>query len=136
MAHFTVSYRGDLRCELTHDATGTTIATDAPVDNRGKGECFSPTDLMASATAACMLTIMGIRANDRGWDLAGARAEVEKHMVADPRRRIGRLVIAIHVPADLDEGARAVLEEAARSCPVKESLHPGIELDLRFRWGA
>lgn len=136
MANFTVTYRGELRCELTHDATGTTIATDAPVDNRGRGECFSPTDLVASATAACMLTIMGIRATDRGWELGEARATVEKHMVADPRRRIGKLVIAIHVPTDLDERARAVLEEAARTCPVKESLDPAIELDLSFRYGA
>jgi len=136
MATSTVTYEGELRCALTHDATGTTVATDAPVDNRGRGECFSPTDLVASATAACMLTIMGIRAADRGWDLGAARATVNKHMVADPRRRIGRLEIAIAVPTDLDAEARAVLEEAARTCPVKESLHAGIELDLSFRWGA
>lgn len=136
MATTTIEYRGDLRCELVHTATSTTITSDAPVDNRGRGESFSPTDLVATATGSCMLTIMGIRALDNGWTIDGARAEVTKHMVADPQRRIGRLEITIRVPGQHEAEARAILEEAALGCPVKESLHPSIELDVAWVWGA
>ena len=95
---------------------------------------FSPTDLVASALGSCMLTVMGIVAQRNDWPLTGARAVVEKHMVADPVRRIGRLAARIEMPKDLPSSCRAPLERAARTCPVRESLHPEIELDVRFLW--
>ncbi|QDU84801.1 OsmC-like protein [Planctomycetes bacterium Pla163] len=133
--NFTVEYRGDLRCELVHTASGAVVTTDAPVDNRGRGEGFSPTDLVAAGTGACMLTIMGIRAADSGWDLAGTRLHVDKHMAANPRR-IGRIVVRFALPGGFDEHARTALERAALSCPVKESLAAHVELDVEFEWGA
>lgn len=134
-ANYTVEYRGDLRCELVHSASSTVVTTDAPVDNRGRGESFSPTDLVAAATGACMLTIMGIRAADEGWDLAGTRVLVDKHMAVEPRR-IGRIVVRFALPDGLDERARTLLERAALTCPVKESLGTNVELDVEFDWGA
>jgi putative redox protein len=133
--NYTVVYRGDLRCELVHSASGTVVTTDAPVDNRGRGESFSPTDLVAAGTGACMLTIMGIRAADSGWDLSGTRVDVDKHMATDPRR-IGRIVVRFALPNGFDEHARTALERAALSCPVKESLAANVELDVVFDWGA
>lgn len=135
MGQFTVTYEGDLRCRLRHESSGTEIFTDAPVDNRGKGASFSPTDLLAVSVAACMLTIMGIRAIDQGWRIEGARVDVAKHMVADPQRRVGKIVVVLALPAGLDERARASLERAAHLCPVKQSLSERVEVDVTFAWG-
>jgi putative redox protein len=130
-----VVYEGSLRCRATHAPSGRELVTDAPVDNQGKGESFSPTDLVATALGACMLTIMGIAAQKHGLDLTGARITVKKHMRADPERRIGRLEAEIVVPRALDERSRRLLEKAALTCPVHKSLHPSVEAPVVFRWG-
>lgn len=134
MVQMTVEYEGDLRCRGTHGPSGCEILTDAPVDNQGRGESFSPTDLLGTSLATCMLTIMGIAARQRDWDLKGAKATVTKHMVADPKRRIGGLEIVFAIPGEWTEGARKTLEEAARTCPVSLSISPAIDVSLRFDW--
>jgi len=130
-----VRYEGGLRTRAVHGPSGTELITDAPVDNRGQGRSFSPTDLLGTAVGTCILTLMGIAAQDRGFDLAGATASVEKHMVATPRRRIGRLVVDIAVPQDPGPEGRRVLDAAARGCPVSASLAPDVAVELTFRWG-
>jgi putative redox protein len=129
-----VAYQGDLHCEAEHEPSGTRIETDAPKDNEGRGERFSPTDLVGAALGSCMLTVMGIVARRHAWDMSGARAEVEKQMVVQPLRRIGRLGLAITMPPGIPAGARAVLERAAHTCPVHQSLHPDVKIDLSFVW--
>ncbi len=131
-----VLYEGDLRCRTTHGPSRASFATDAPVDNQGKGASFSPTDLVGTALGTCMLTTMGIVARRHGWDLSGSTARVEKHMVADPERRIGKLAVEIHVPSEFGEKERAILEKTAHTCPVHRSLHPTVEIPVTFRWGA
>jgi len=128
-----VVYEGDLHTRCTHGPSGSALETDAPKDNEGRGERFSPTDLLATSLGSCMLTTMGILARRRGWAFEGARARVEKHMVATPERRIGRLVVALELPAVPGE-ARPLLERAAHACPVKRSLHPDVAVDVHFRW--
>lgn len=135
MVQIDLVYEGGLRCAATHGPSSTTLVTDAPVDNHGKGQSFSPTDLVATALGTCMVTLMGIAAEHRGWDLEGTRCAVTKHMVADPDRRIGRLEVRISVPGDFDEDARRVLERAAHGCPVKRSLRPEVDVPVRFEWG-
>jgi putative redox protein len=133
-----LTYQGDLRCEAVHGPSGTRLITDAPVDNHGKGESFSPTDLVATALGACLMTIMGIVAKRSEWDLAGMRTHVVKEMVQVPARRIGRLGVTISIPADkaraLSAEDRSKLEHAALHCPVHHSLHPETVLDIRFDW--
>jgi putative redox protein len=136
MTEVTVRYLGDLHCEAQHGPSGATFVTDAPVDNQGKGEAFSPTDLVGTALGTCILTIMGILARRDGWDLSGATATVTKEMVTAPVRRIGKLTVRIHVPRDLPEEARRKLEAGAHTCPVHKSLHPDIEAPLLFTYGA
>ncbi|MCZ6598683.1 MAG: OsmC family protein [Planctomycetota bacterium] len=136
MVRVDVIYEGGLHCRATHGPSGAAIQTDAPVDNQGKGEAFSPTDLVGTAMGTCMLTIMGIAAEKHGWDIEGASATIEKHMIADPQRRIAKLDVVIRIPLELDERARTVLEQAALSCPVHRSLLPGTEIPVRFEWGA
>jgi putative redox protein len=133
MVEIQVLYEGDLHTRCSHGPSGRSLETDAPKDNEGRGESFSPTDLLATALGSCMLTVMGILARRKGWKLDGARARVEKHMVAAPVRRIGKLVVELDLPAVPDD-ARAPLERAAHTCPVHKSLHPDVEVDLRFRW--
>lgn len=127
-------YEGDLRTRARHGPSGAGVVTDAPKDNEGRGEAFSPTDLVAAALATCMLTIMGIAARRRGIVLEGARAAAEKHMAQGPERRIARLDVAFEMPAGLSAEDRAVLERAARACPVHRSLHPDVQVDLAFRY--
>lgn len=127
-----VVYEGDLHCVATHGPSRDRILTDAPVDNRGRGEHFSPTDLLGAALGTCMLTLMGIAARDREWDMRGARAEVVKEMSETPRRHISKVTIRITLAARLDPRARAVLEAAAKGCPVHASLGPDTEVDLSF----
>lgn len=135
MVQTTLSYQGDLRCQAVHGPSGATIHTDAPVDNQGRGQSFSPTDLLAAGLGSCMLTIMGITAREHQLDLTGATVHVGKEMIADPFRRIGRLVVEIHVPKDPGPDNRRRLENAAHGCPAARSLHPEIKLDVTFRWG-
>ncbi len=128
-------YQGELRCEATHMPSGTVLTTDAPKDNHGKGESFSPTDLVATALGACMLTIMGIAARTLGVAIEGARVAVEKEMAATPVRRIGALKVVITVPTPaLTDAQKRTLEKAALSCPVHQSLHPDIAIPVEFIW--
>jgi putative redox protein len=136
MVEIRVRYEGELHCVAVHGPSGASFSTDAPVDNQGRGESFSPTDLVATALGTCMLTTMGIVAKRHGWSLAGATATVKKGMVADPARRIGRLEVSIRIPAELDAQARETLERTALSCPVNVSLSPRIEVPVAFEWGA
>jgi putative redox protein len=135
MVEIRIGYDGELRCTAAHGPSDARLCTDAPVDNHGRGESFSPTDLLATALGTCMVTVMGITARTRGWDLAGTRARVVKRMVADPARRVGGLAVSIEVPADPGAEARRVLEETARGCPVARSLAAELETTVAFRWG-
>jgi putative redox protein len=128
-------YLGDLRTRATHGPSGNQLLTDAPVDNQGKGEAFSPSDLAATAVASCILTILGIQAKSLAADFRGARVEVEKHMTTVPPRRIARLDIRITMPAGIPEDTRARLIRAAEACPVKQSLHPDIVIAMTWSWG-
>ena len=131
-------YEGQLRCAATHGPSGAKLATDAPVDNHGKGESFSPTDLVATALGACVMTIMGIVAERNQIDLTGTRIHVTKEMVQQPIRRIGRLPVTVTIPADkaarVSAADRTKLETAARHCPVHQSLHPEIDSPIEFVW--
>ena len=130
----TVTYLGELRTEATHLFSGTKIITDAPLDNQGRAEAFSPTDLCATSLASCMLTIMGISARNHGLNMDGAHATINKIMAANPRR-IARVEIHIVMPKnEFDEGQRKLLETAGRSCPVAFSLAEGIEQAIEFEW--
>jgi uncharacterized OsmC-like protein len=129
-----IIYQGDLRCECTHIQSQTVIETDAPTDNRGKGERFSPTDLLCVSLATCIVTTMGIKAADMDINLAGTKVDVTKTMVAAPRR-IGKIEIVIHIPnLDLDDKTKTLLELVGNSCPVKKSLHPDTEILMQFHW--
>lgn len=130
-----IIYKGDLRTTATHLQSGTVIETDAPTDNQGKGERFSPTDLVATALGTCMITTMAINARTMNIELDGARVDVTKIMVSDPRR-VGKIVAHMYMPAGLhvDEKTKAILERTARTCPVERSLHPDVALDIAFYW--
>ena len=132
MVVITGRYKGELRCEALHGPSQTKLVTDAPADNMGKGETFSPTDLMATALGTCIVTTMAIVATRRGIDFSAATFTVEKHMVADPERRIGRLPVTIRMPASISVENRAVLERTAHTCPVHKSLHPSIDSPIAF----
>lgn len=126
-----MTYQGGLHCSLQHEPSGATVCTDAPVDNHGKGESFSPTDLMCSAMAGCMMTIMGIYAEKNGLDLTGATIEVGKVMNASPRR-IARIETAITLPLPADTPHRAALEQCVLGSPAMLSLHPDIEVPITW----
>ena len=129
-----VEYLGDLRTRATHLQSGIEIITDAPLDNQGRGEAFSPTDICATSLASCMMTIMGISARSRELDITGARAEVTKIMAANPRR-IARVEIRLIMPKrDFSERDRQLLETAGRTCPVALSLGDGVEQVVEFEW--
>lgn len=134
MVNMSVVYEGKLRAVLTHQPSGSKIETDAPKDNMGKGERFSPTDLVAAALASCALTTMGIVAQRDGVDMAGARAEVSKEMVSTPSRRIGALPLTLILPASIPADYRAKLENAARTCPVHKSLHPDVRAEITIKY--
>jgi putative redox protein len=130
----TVTYESNLRTTCLHLQSGSAIETDAPTDNKGKGERFSPTDLIATGLGACMITTMGIKAQTMDIALDGAKVEVTKVMVSDPRR-IGKIIAHVTMPAlNLDEKTIEILERVARTCPVERSLHPDVELDIQFNW--
>src|SRR6266550_1293410 len=124
MVEIATVYNGQLRTTATHGPSQSTLITDAPKDNMGKGEAFSPTDLVATALATCILTTMGILAQRNNLDISGATAKVTKEMVSTPARRVGRLAATINIPRKLSEEDRQRLENAGRNCPVYKSLNP------------
>ena len=126
-------YKGDLRVKLTHGPSGSVIETDAPTDNQGKGEKFSPTDLLVAALSSCMMTIMGIVAKRDGIKLEGTTFRAEKHMSENPRR-IGKIILEFNMPEDLTEVQRTKLEKAAHTCPVHHSLLAEIEKVIKFNY--
>jgi len=134
MVEIQIAYKGKLRCSATHVDSGATLLTDAPKDNMGNGESFSPTDLVATALGTCMMTIMGIAAQRMEIDLSGATVTVTKEMTAAPTRRIGRLAVTFRVPLSLTQEQRQKLENAAMTCPVHKSLHPDVEIPVSFNW--
>ena len=129
------TYLGGLRTEATHLQSGTKIITDAPTDNQGKGERFSPTDLVATALGSCMLTIMGQKARDHKIDLKGTRIEIQKIMKSEPRKMSG-ITLTFHLPDHLrlSEKQIIILQRAAETCPVRLSIHPEIEVEINFNW--
>ena len=130
-----VVYKGNLRTEATHLQSGSLIETDAPTDNNGKGERFSPTDIVATALGGCMLTVMGIKAETMNIDLTGTRLDIQKTMAANPRR-ISGIQIAFHFPdsLQLSQKEQTILEHAAHTCPIGKSLHPDIDVAVTFGW--
>jgi len=134
MITINLSYQGGLRCSATHLPSGNVLTTDAPVDNNGKGEAFSPTDLVATALGACMATVMGIVAERKGISLEGMDIQVRKHMSEDTPRRISKLEVDLQIPLPESHPERKLLESAARGCPVHHSLHPDIELVFNWSW--
>jgi putative redox protein len=136
MVEISVKYEGDLHCLAIHEPSRAELCTDAPTDNLGKGEAFSPTDLAATSLGVCMLTTMAIVAMKQSLDLdlSGTRAIVRKHMTTKPPRRIQRLEVSMEIPLPETFPSRATLEEAALNCPVALSLHPEIEKTVSFSW--
>ena len=131
-----VVFKGHLRCECTHLQSSTVIETDAPTDNRGKGERFSPTDTLCVALATCMITTMAIKANELGIDMAGTDIAVTKHMLSDPRR-IGKIDVILNIPPSAKASVKdkLLLQNTGDNCPVAKSLHPGLDLNLHYNWG-
>ncbi len=128
-----VTYKGGLRTSCEHLRSGDVFLTDAPIDNNGKGEAFSPTDTVATGLASCILTMMGMKARDHEVDLSNATAEVTKHMASNPRR-ISKIEIVLELPAVVSEKHRKLLIHTANMCPVHYSLHPDIEKVITFNW--
>jgi len=135
MVRIQTEYQGDLHCRSVHSPSNTELGTDAPVDNQGRGESFSPTDLTATSLGTCMLTTMGILAKNLDVDLTGATAIVEKEMSSTPPRKISRLTVSIRIPRKISPENQQRLENAAHTCPVKKSIHPDIETPIEFVWG-
>ncbi len=137
MVKITGEYQGDLHCFSIHEPSANTLATDAPKDNQGRGEAYSPTDLTAASLATCILTTMAIIARKHGYELRGARFEVNKIMSADAPRRIVRLPVEVWLPMAKDSMPKilvSLLERAGDSCPVGQSLHPAIEKPFTIHW--
>jgi putative redox protein len=134
MIEINIDYRGELHCDAVHGPSAATVSTDAPVDNNGKGESFSPTDLLATALGTCMGTVMGITARRKEIELAGMRIRVEKHMSEDQPRRVSKLVVEIKMPIEEDHPERKLLQATVMGCPVRHSIHPDIEVPIRWIW--
>jgi putative redox protein len=132
MVEITLLYNGEQRSTAVHGPSGTTLIADAPVDNGGKGESFSPTDLIAAALGSCMLTYIGKAADRHEWDVRGTRIVVQKDMVADPLRRIGRLIVDIHLTRSFDDKEMKILTNTVTTCPVKLSISDQIEVPITF----
>ncbi len=128
-----VLYNGGLRTECTHVKSGDSFVTDAPTDNNGLGQAFSPTDTVATGLASCMLTMMGIKAGGMELDLEGSKAEVAKHMAANPRR-ISKIEVTLSLPSNVSDKDRKILTHTANTCPVLYSLHPDIEKVITINW--
>lgn len=129
-----IIYTGNLRCEAEHIQSKSNMETDAPTDNHGKGERFSPTDLLCVSLATCMLTTMGIKAADMDVDITNAKAEVTKHMASEPRR-VAKIEVSVSLPAIQNEKDKTILERIGTNCPVAKSIHPDIELVIGYEWG-
>jgi putative redox protein len=134
MVEITGEYQGDLHCTAVHGPSGNPLATDAPKDNQGRGEAFSPTDLVATALATCIATTLAIVARKHGVDLKGLRYAVTKEMSTDAPRRIARLAVDLHLPPAARQVPAGLLEKAAHSCPVHQSLAPSVEQAIEFHW--
>ena len=134
MVNVSIKYTGDLHCDAVHGPSKSKIATDAPTDNKGKGEAFSPTDLVATALGTCMSTTMGIKAQELGIDLRGMIVSVKKEMSKDAPRRIIGLPSEVHIPLPASTPQRALLETAALNCPVHKSLPAEINRPTKFFW--
>ena len=135
MVEFTITYEGGLRCAATHGPSGTRIQTDAPTDNLGQGEAFSPTDLCCTSLGTCMVTTMAIYAQKNGFEFpAGAKLVVRKVMTSEPPRRIARIETDLDLPLPENHPQRAELERVAIHCPVALSLSPDVEKPVSFRW--
>ena len=134
MVEIEINYDGELRCSAKHGLSGAIIETDAPIDNHGRGEAFSPTDLCASSLGVCMLTILGIVAKDHEVDIGDVRGRVIKEMSSALPRRIAKITIEIKVPLPADHPKRELIEQAAMSCPVHFSLHPDIQKEVSWKW--
>ena len=134
MATAKIQYQGNLRTEAIHLKSSSVLITDAPTDNNGKGEAFSPTDLVATALSSCMITIMGIKARDKGIDITGIKSEMTKVMASNPRR-IAEVIVTLHIPkVDISDRDKALLESVAKACPVAQSIHPDIKQTISFFW--
>lgn len=127
-------YTGDLRTQATHLQSNNTITTDAPLDNQGRGEFFSPTDLLATSLGSCMLTIMGIAARTHGFNIDGTEVDITKVMGTSPRR-IVEIVVELHFPTDYEAKVKRILEVSAHECPVANSLHPALKQTVIFHYG-
>ena len=131
----TIIYTGQLRCNATHNQSRSVLETDAPTDNRGKGERFSPTDLLCVSLGTCIITTMGIKAADMGIDLTGTTLQVQKHMLGEPRR-VGKIEITLGFPGSLKPGEndKTILQRVGDNCPVQKSIHPDIEVKVLYNW--
>lgn len=134
MVEIKLAYEGDLHCSAVHTPSGNTLVTDAPVDNNGRGQAFSPTDLVATALASCMATVIGIVARRKNLAVEGMTVTVRKFMSEDAPRRISRLELDLQLPLPADHPERPILESAARSCPVHHSIHPDIVVKMNWIW--
>ena len=128
-----VTYLGDLRTSSVHLQSGSEIISDAPTDNHGRGEAFSPTDMIANALGSCMISIMAIKSKDLNVDLVGSTVEITKIMQSEPRK-IAKIIIALQMSVSADQKSKTILERAAMTCPVFLSLHPDIEKEVTFNW--
>ncbi|HOD11412.1 MAG TPA: OsmC family protein [Flavobacterium sp.] len=133
MATSKITYQGELRTKCIHLQSGTEILTDAPTDNHGKGEAFSPTDLVATALGSCMVSIMAIKTRDLDLELKDSTLEVTKIMQAEPRK-IAKIVVVLNMSIETSDKNKTILERAAMTCPVLLSLHPDIEKEVTFNW--
>lgn len=131
----TIEYNGQLRCTAVHLQSGTTVESDAPTDNRGKGERFSPTDFTATSLGLCLITTVGMKADDMGINIDGTRLEVTKHMSKDAPRRIVQIDVVVHFTAQgLGEKEQKILENTGNACPVARSLHPDVVQNISYHW--
>ena len=133
MSDIKIVYNGDLRTQITHSQSGNVIITDAPIDNNGKGEAFSPTDLFASSLGSCMLTIMGITAQTHGLNIDGSTVNINKIMGTNPRR-VSAIDIIININGKLNEKDKKILKKAAEHCPVSKSIHPDLDEKITFNF--
>lgn len=134
MVHIQAEYEGGLRCKATHGPSGTTLLTDAPLDNAGQGRAFSPTDLVATALGTCIMTTMAIWAERSGVQLKGARFAITKEMTTTAPRKIAKLTVKFDMPAGVSAEHRVRCEATAKACPVHHALHGNVELDVTFNW--
>ncbi len=134
MATSIVLYQGSLRTQATHLASGSNVISDAPIDNHGKGEAFSPTDLMATSLGSCMLTMMGIKADQSHWNIEGTTVDITKIMGTEPRRIIQIDATVTFPKGEFDDKTKKILEHIALTCPVSKSLHPDLKQHIVFIW--